>query len=361
MLSDANEGNADWVSPPGQTIIEILEELEWSLEEFATRIGHKPEVAQRVLDGAYSIDRNMASRLVRALGSTEQFWLAREYDYRASIEDADQADVSSLDDLVARLPISDMKKLGWIDRGEPKDRTADCLGFFGVSTFAQWQGRYLHAFDQAAYRRSAFHGCCEVSTTAWLRQGERLTKNDEVAEWSADILRGQIDNFKRLTWFKDPKLFLPRIRALLAQAGVKFAIVRTPKGCTASGAVRLLEGSTPHIQLSFRYLSDDQFWFSLFHEIAHLLLHKELMPFIERDDMKETEQEAEANEFAESIIVPPEYREEFLTLGSSKGPIIGLAKKIGVAPGLIVGQLQHQGLIRYNQMQHLKRRYRWIG
>ena len=362
MSSSSFQHEAGWLSPPGQTIIAMLEELEWSVEDFADQIGHSAKVAQRLIDGAHAIDRGMATRLVRALGATEGFWLAREYDYRASVSEPENSEVGSLDELIERLPVKDMTKLGWVNAMDsPESRIVECLSFFGVSSFAQWQGRYLHAFDEAAYRKSALQGCCEVATTAWLRQGERATKDTVVADWSADKLKTQIDSFKRLTWFKDPKLFLPRIEALLAEAGVKFAAVRTPKGCTASGAVRLLDGRTPHIQLSFRYLSDDQFWFSLFHEIAHLLLHNERMPFIERDDMRETVQETEANEFAASIIVPPEYREEFLSLGGSRFPIIQLAKKVGVAPGLIVGQLQHQGMIRYNQMQHLKRRYRWTN
>jgi hypothetical protein len=151
------------------------------------------------------------------------------------------------------------------------------------------------------------------------------------------------------------------VKELLAEAGVKFSIVRAPKGCTASGAVRLLSDGTPHMQLSFRFLSDDQFWFSLFHEIGHLLLHFEQMPILENSGVEKDACEEEADEFAVGTIVPLPFREELLTLGGSRFPIINFAKKIGVAPGLIVGQLQHEGILRYNQMQFLKRRYRWTS
>jgi Zn-dependent peptidase ImmA (M78 family) len=153
---------------------------------------------------------------------------------------------------------------------------------------------------------------------------------------------------------------LPNLKEGLGRAGVKFAIVRAPKGCSASGAIRILADDTPHIQLSVRSLSDDQFWFSLFHEIGHLLLHFDKMPILENPELKEEECEGEANEFASQVIVPMKYQEEFLSLVASKPLIIDFSKKVGVAPGLIVGQLQHFGTIRYNQMQHLKRRYRWV-
>jgi len=154
-------------------------------------------------------------------------------------------------------------------------------------------------------------------------------------------------------------LFLPKLKAAFAEAGVKFAIVRAPKGCVASGAVRILADETPHVQLSFRYLSDDQFWFSLFHEVAHLVLHYDRMPILENTELTVDECEQEANAYASQVIVPTPYRDEMLSLGGSRFPIIQFAKKVGVAPGLIIGQLQHQGIVQYNQMQHLKRRFRW--
>jgi plasmid maintenance system antidote protein VapI len=352
----------DWVSPPGHTIVTILEERELSVEQFAHRIGRSTNTAQRILDGIQAIDRNLARQLASTLGASENFWMAREHDYRASITPPQDVRIVSLADLLGKLPVKDMESFGWIPNSRSKeDKLAECLMFFGVSSLAQWQGRYENAFEQATYRRSAAFNSCEIATTAWLRQGEIATQGDKVARWSPDVLESQIPHFRRLTWFKSPDLFLLKVKELLAEAGVKFAIVRAPKGCTASGAVRLLSDGTPHLQLSFRFLSDDQFWFSLFHEIGHLLLHFEQMPILENSGVEKDTCEEEADGFAVNTIVPMPFREELLSLGGSRFPIINFAKKIGVAPGLIVGQLQHEGILRYNQMQFLKRRYRWTS
>lgn len=352
----------DWVSPPGHTIISIIEERELTLEQFANNIGRSINIAQKILDGTHIIDQDLARQLARTLGASESFWLAREYDYRSYVSPPRNTQINNLTELLAKLPINDMQKFGWIEKTRSvEDKVSECLAFFGVSSLAQWQGRYEHAFLQAAYRSSATHPSCEVSTSAWLRQGELETQGDEVATWSPEVLAHYISNFRRLTWYKSPDLFLPKLKELLSHAGVKFAIVRTPKGCSASGAVRILSDGTPHIQLSFRYLSDDQFWFTLFHEIAHLILHFDKMPFFENSHQGEEKYELEANEFATKVIVPMQYREELLSLGGSRFPIIGFAKKIGIAPGLVVGQLQHEGIIGFNQMQHLKRRYRWAN
>ena len=350
----------DWVSPPGDTMLSILEERELTVEQFAHQIERTTSVAQKILDGAHAIDESLAQKLAGALGASASFWISREHDYRASIEPPENVRVKSLDELLGRLPLGDMKKLGWVPNVASKEeQIAECLTFFGVSSLAQWQGRYEDAFQNTTFRCSKAYTSCEVATTAWLRQGEIETQNENVAEWSRKVLESQISGFRRLTWYKRPALFLPKLKELLAEAGVKFAIVRAPKGCTASGAVRVLSNDTPHIQLSFRYLSDDQFWFTLFHEIGHLLLHYDQMPILESGEATNQKIEQEANEYAASVIVPAMFHEELFALGGSRFPIINFAKKVGVAPGLIVGQLQHHGIIRFNQMQHLKRRFQW--
>ena len=360
MLDSRATDAPDWVSPPGDTIVSILDERELSVEQFASRIGRSAANAQRIIDGQQTIDRELARRLADAIGASENFWLAREHDYRASVSKPEAVQIASLGDFVAKLPVNDMESYGWIAGSRSQeDRIAECLSFFGVSTLAQWQGRYEDAFQQAAFRRSPTYKACEISTTAWLRKGELDTQTDEVFEWSPAVLESQLPHLRRLTWFKRPDLFLPRVKELFAQAGVKFAVVRAPKGCPASGAVRLLPDGTPHVQLSFRYLSDDQFWFSLFHEIGHLLLHYSRMPILETSEHVSEGIEQEADEFAATVIVPSQFRDELHTLGGSRFPIIEFAKRVGVAPGLIVGQLHHEGVIQYSRMQHLKRRYRW--
>ncbi|MDH7971466.1 ImmA/IrrE family metallo-endopeptidase [Sphingomonas sp. AR_OL41] len=351
----------DWASPPGHTIVTILDERELTVEQFAHQIGRSTSVAQRIIDGAHAIDRDLARNLAFALGASEKFWMAREHDYRASVTPRDSFQIGSLAELIGKLPVNDMQNFGWIGRaGSTDDKIAECLSFFDVSTLAQWQGRYENAFQEAAYRRSTAHNSCEVATTAWLRQGEIETQGDVVASWSAAVLETQIEHFKRLTWYKSPALFLPKAKSLFAAAGVKFAIVRAPKGCTASGAVRVLSDGTPHVQLSFRFLSDDQFWFSLFHEIAHLLLHYERMPILENSETAGNQTESEANEYAANTIIPPEFHDELFSLSKTKNSIINFAKKVGVCPGLIVGRLQRERVIGYNQMQHLKRRFVWL-
>ena len=138
------------------------------------------------------------------------------------------------------------------------------------------------------------------------------------------------------------------------------AIVRTPQGCSASGATWFANEDRAVLLLSFRFLSDDQFWFSFFHEAGHLLLHGKARLFVEGMTVNcDENEEREADEFAAQTLIPPEHQSEFLCLPLNGRAVMRFARKIDIAPGIVVGQLQHLGRFTYRQLNELKRRYAW--
>jgi len=136
-------------------------------------------------------------------------------------------------------------------------------------------------------------------------------------------------------------------------------VARAPKGCRASGATRFLTPDKALIVLSFRYRTDDQFWFTFFHEAGHLILHAEDALFLEDESEVTAAEEAEANEFAARILVPMAFLPELMILRPGVKEIVGFARKIGVSPGIVVGQLQHLGRVKRDRLNGFKRRYRW--
>jgi hypothetical protein len=113
------------------------------------------------------------------------------------------------------------------------------------------------------------------------------------------------------------------------------------------------------IQLSLRYKSDDQLFFSLFHEAAHVLLHPKRAEFVEGVG-QDTPAEREADRFAADHLIPPEEYERLLANPPSVERITACAERIGVAPGIVVGRLHHDGHVRFHEGNGLKRRLRWL-
>lgn len=97
----------------------------------------------------------------------------------------------------------------------------------------------------------------------------------------------------------------------------------------------------------------DKFWFSLFHEICHVI-----RGHIGESNGTNKEQEEEADAFARDILIPPEQYKAFLKANYfTKGCIVGFANKIGIAPGIILGRLQKDNYVPYNQLNDLKVKY----
>jgi Zn-dependent peptidase ImmA (M78 family) len=120
-----------------------------------------------------------------------------------------------------------------------------------------------------------------------------------------------------------------------------------------------LPGGIAAIALSFRHLTDDHFWFTFFHEAAHLLLHRDGRPRVDTERQPESNEEVEADRFSAEILIPVEHRAELASIALNWRAITRFALRVGVSPGIILGQLQHDGRIAYDRLNWLKRRYTW--
>jgi HTH-type transcriptional regulator / antitoxin HigA len=90
-----------------------------------------------------------------------------------------------------------------------------------------------------------------------------------------------------------------------------------------------------------------------------LLLHGEDVTFIETREAPQTRQEEEANEYAAAALIPAEHLGTLLELTPEFREVIGFARSIGVSPGIVVGQLQYRRRLKFNQLNSLKRRFKW--
>lgn len=359
MATSVSLFTPDWVSPPGDTIADILAERHLSVPEFAVRIGQTVEDANDLLEGRSTITIRTARALEEVLGASVQFWMARDFRYRDDIKRLRSADEPWLSD----LPLGDMIKFGWLTpTPTPSEEMAACLRFFDVPNVGAWQQRYAALHQVVPFRTSMSFESRPAAVAAWLRQAEIEAQKIVCGAWDVRRFELSLSEIRPLTRVKDPGQFLPKVRQLCAGSGVAVATVRSPNGCRASGAVFFASPEKAVLLLSFRYLSDDQFWFTFFHEAGHLILHASRGLFlegVEEEGMLTSTEEQEANDFAARVLVPDVYRQPLVTIAIDAHQIIRFARKIGISPGIVVGQLQHLGRIKPRQMNSLKRRYEW--
>jgi plasmid maintenance system antidote protein VapI len=355
-MPSTDEFRPNWSSAPGDTIADILRERHLSLLEFARRIGQSAGEATDLLEGRATITIGIARRLEEVLGASVEFWMSRDFQYRQDISRLHEID----EEWLSELPVGDMIRFGWLrPLPHPSDEMAACLRFFGVPSVSAWRRTYADLQGMVAFRTSRSFESRPAAVAAWLRQGEIASEGINCESWNAERFGKCLVQIRHLTRQKSPERFMPDLQKLCASGGVALAVVRAPNGCRASGATRFISPNKALMLLSFRYLSDDQFWFTFFHEAGHLILHGEKGFFLEGMESPGTTEEQEANEFAERVLVPVEFRKEALGLPLDSRKVLRFARRLGISPGILVGQLQHYGRVKQEHLNGLKRRFTW--
>jgi HTH-type transcriptional regulator / antitoxin HigA len=358
-MTEYNTFEPGWVSPPGETITDLLAEHDLSPAAFAERIGQSPDYTAALLRGQVEITASIARQLSEVLGGSARFWIKREAQYRADVARfRSNLDADTAKSFIGQLPVNDMVQFGWLPPVQNvTDKAAACLQFFGVPSVEAWRDSYAEV--RAAYRTSSTFENDPAAVAAWLRQGELEAANIELEPWNPEKFRATLPTIRALTRQSDPAVFVPELQRLCAACGVAIVIAKAPKKCRASGAVRILPRGRRLILLSFRYLTDDHFWFTFFHEAAHLFLHDTEALLLEGIGAISEKEEREANEFAKDTLVPPDRRAEMLKLPLDSRVVMRFAKDIGIGRGIVVGQLQHAGRFTQQQLNRLKQRYKW--
>lgn len=351
----------DWLSVPGSTIAALLEREGISVDKFAKQMGLSIERAGRLLTGRTTITHRVAESLEGIIGGSAQFWISREQQYRNDIarlqsmgsEDAAKAWLNE-------LPLQEMIKFGWITpKANLRDKIDSSLEFFGVSDVASWRSKYSDLLSAVAFRTSWAFESEPGAVISWLRYAHLRSSEIECKTWNLSKFHDRLSTIRELTRHKNPTSFVPQLRRICADCGVALVIARTPKGCHASGATQFITPKKAMILLSFRYLSDDQFWFTFFHEAGHLILHSEQNLFLEDESDVTSTQERQANDFAADMLIPTDAREELASIPLNKLDIIKFSVEVGVSRGLVVGQLQHMKRIKPDQFNWMKRRFKW--
>lgn len=354
----------DWISAPGETIADLLEERGWTQTELAKRTGFTKKHINLLIKGNAPIYEDTALKLERVLGSTARFWLAREAQYRETLARAKERKSLGQDSAwLKQIPLKDMIRFGWVrelkDKGE---QVAECLRFFGVASVPVWESQAnqpLAAFRMSPTYKERLKKESNFPIAAWLRQGERRATEIACRPFDKDRFREKLVELRALTNEADPKIFIPKLTTICAEAGVVAVLEPAPKGCPISGATRWLPSGKALLMLSARHKTDDHLWFTFFHEAGHLLLHDKRLAFIEIQGGLDDELEEQANVFARDLLIPPNFASQLAALPNTKIGVSTFAQKIGIAPGIVVGRMQKEKLLDWSYLNGLKISYRW--
>jgi HTH-type transcriptional regulator / antitoxin HigA len=356
-----NQYNPDFVTPPGETLLEALEVIGMTQAEFAERTGRPKKTINEIIRGKAAITPETALQFEKVLGVSAGFWINREQNYQEWL--ARKLERSYFEkhlSWIEKFPVKEMADLGWIEKyDEPTHQLNELLRFFGIASPQQWSA--VTNDLSVAFRRSPAYIAEPEIISVWLRKGEIEAQNIDCNPFDGVIFRNALDEIRLLT-NESPDVFVPKTVELCAKAGVAVVFVHELRKLRTSGATRWINPNKALIHLSLLYKTDDHLWFTFFHEAGHILLHGKRDIFLEGN--KDTnEKEEQANRFSADWLIPSSEYKKFHPRGNyfSKVEITEFARKLRIAPGIVVGRLQHDGRIPIKNCNDLKRKLVWVS
>jgi HTH-type transcriptional regulator / antitoxin HigA len=344
----------DYAVPTGEYIAEWLEDNDISQAELGRRLGYSAKHVSMIIRGA-PLSAEAAGRLELVTQVPAWRWLQLETQYRQDLDRlAVKVEAPKVRELLRMLPVPELQKRGCIshNRTRPGHCLYDLMAFFRVGSVDALIDR-VEAAPLAAFRQGS--GPKRGAVMSWLQIGELEAEELEITRtYRSENLERLIPKLRELST-RPPEHFGSSLVKQMAEVGVRLVYVPDFPGTATFGATRWFRGS-PLIQLSLRRRTDDTFWFTLFHEIGHAVLHLEKhkgQTFVATADSEEDRWEPEADDFASKTLIPENQLSALPRLKSIKD-VRAFAAEIGVAPGVVVGRLQHDGLWGWEKGNGLK-------
>jgi HTH-type transcriptional regulator / antitoxin HigA len=338
--------------PPGEILKEELEERGWTQADLADITGKPVQAVNEIIAGKKAITPETALLFSDAFGTSPEFWLNLESAYRLDLvrqKKDGKSEVVRKARLYALAPIKELMRRGWIKRVKPIDELEEeVLTFLGLSDPGQ------RPAVAALFRKSPASLADSPALTSWVRKVEM------------DALKISCPPHDR----SKLKRALPAIRALSAQAagprivlqtlcelGVRVVLVPHLPQTRVDGAAFWLDNNSPVIALSLRLDRVDNFWFTLMHEIGHILEGPSPgKGYIDSniDEEPVIKEEKRANAFARDQLIPENVLRSFIADTEpffSQSKVLTFARKLEVHPAIVVGRLQHEGLVPYTHFR----------
>ena len=317
---------------PGRILAAELSTRQQSQSDFAARAGLSAKHVNQILKGTASLSADSAISVERVLGIPASFWLgvdARWQEHRS--RQRQRSELEKLTHWVERFPMRELTRRGYISEGATAaDAVSEVLAAFRVADPEAFERVWLTPMS-SGFRRAQQFPADQFSTATWLLLAERQTEAHELPGFSVTELRRLVHSLRPLTRYPVVEGFL-EARRLLATCGVGLTFVEQLRESRITGATWWPTLNRPIIALCERHQRVDVFWFALFHEIAHLLLHPRRRVFLEFTGNDDTDGlESEASAFAAEELIPATYNSAITAAPIAELPVFANSLDVGIA------------------------------
>lgn len=339
---------------PGATIKEQLTYRGMSQKEFAFRMDMTEKHISRLINGEVNLTSETAYRLEMVLGIPSKFWMNLEAIYRDKlllVEKENQMDADI--ELSKKYPYAEMASKGWIEKTTDRCKKVIKLRkYFEVVDLSLLQNDNF--YQKAACRKLLHTEKSDIAFLVWFQKVRIESRLKEAESINIKQLKENLSAIRTMTT-QNPNLFCSSLDSLLRSCGIVLLYIPQIKSSGMQG-VTFIEGNKIVIGMTARGKDADRFWFSLFHEIGHIILGH-----IYKAEGTTEADEKEADMFAQNTLIPSDVYSIFLAKHDfTKSDIINFAKEIGIDPGIVLGRLQNDGYLKFSSFTELKKHYEII-
>jgi HTH-type transcriptional regulator/antitoxin HigA len=354
-MIDLRQPQSDLPIPPGEYLAEVLGELSMTQIELARRMGRPPQAINEIIKAEKIITPETALQLEHVLHVPAHVWTGLESEYQLVL--ARKQEIDSLQDevgLLKSIPYRDLAELDLVPKSRDRiQKVREIRRFFGVASL-----RNLELY-QAAFRAAKNRPASWLATAAWLRAAELRARNLKAKRFDKSRLKAIVPKIRRLTTERI-ETACSKLREMLGSCGIILVTQPHFPKTYLNGATFWLSDENAVLALTIRGAWVDIFWFSVFHEIGHILLHGKNAKFVEDPERPQTSQEIEADEYAKNTLIPRQSYQEFRAMVEPTPAAIGqFASHLEIDPAIVVGRLQHDGIIAHHVYNSLRTRLRW--
>lgn len=351
----------DLIIHPGETLRELLDDRGMSQKGLALRSGFSEKHISKVINGGASITAPFATALENVFGVEAEFWMNLQSNYDIELLKCEEEDKVSEDEISILKNLSAilkyMRDCRMIPAGLKKQECVLKLrSILGVNNLTVIPSLTFNA----AFRGSSACTVDPYVLFAWQRLCELEAEKNVVANvLDVDRLREQIPNIRKLMT-KDVSIMQAELKRIFSECGIKFCIVKHFTGAPVQGFIEITDEGETILCLTIRGAYADIFWFTLFHEIAHILHGDIKRRFIDFSFTK-SDEERRADNFASNVLLDPETYRRFISRGDfTLNSINAYSKSERVPNYIVIGRLQKEERIPYSRYSQEKVRYVWV-
>ena len=343
------------VVSPGQVISKELEARGWTQRDLAVIMGRPYQAINEIIKGSKQITPDTARELAKAFGTSMDFWMNLEANYRlflAAQEDKEK-EIERRSRIYTIAPVAEMIKRGWVQGSDNTDELEN-----QVCTFLDIRSPFETPSAYANFRISESRSPEDSAKVTWVKRVEQLARQQAVENYDQKRLQANISQITALAQTAEAAAMIPNT---LRKLGVHFLIVPDLPHSFLDGAA-LFVGEHPVVAATLRYDRIDWFWFTVLHELAHIVLGHSaqldsLFEDLEEDEMGRSQPaESEANELARDWLLDQDALDDFIAQVRpyfSKAKIEAFAEAQKRHPGIVLGQLQHREVVEYKHLRSM--------